>query len=133
MTASIGHAAERVVDAAAVNGRNRLGTVKLPRRIVAMQLIIPAAVGVIDTDQTTSVGEVVGMIIPRATLELVVAKRHGTRSVGLLGPLNKIELSSLIKRTGAAGDHLVTHDHMMTEGELKSRAMVALRSNSAQT
>lgn len=119
MSARIGHAAERVINATAVNGRDGLRTVELPRRIVAMQLIIPAAVGVIDTDQTTSVGEVVGMIIPRATLELVVAKRHGTRGVGLFGPLDKVELSSLVKRLGAAGDHLVTHGPHNDRGRVK--------------
>ena len=119
MSARIGHAAERVINATAVNGRDGLRTVELPRRIVAMQLIVPAAVGVIDTDQTTSVGEVVGMIIPRATLELVVAKRHGTRGVGLFGPLDKVELSSLVKRLGAAGDHLVTHGPHDDRGRVK--------------
>ena len=119
VSARIGHAAERVINATAVNGRDGLRTVELPRRIVAMQLIIPAAVGVIDTDQTTSVGEVVGMIIPRATLELVVAKRHGTRGVGLFGPLDKVELSSLVKRLGAAGDHLVTHGPHNDRGRVK--------------
>ena len=109
MTAGIGHAAERVVDATAVNGRNRLGAVELPRRVVAMQLIIPAAVGVIDTNQTASVSKVAGPIVPRATLELVVAERHRTRGVGLLGPLNEVELGGLIKRLGTASDHLVTY------------------------
>ena len=54
---------EFVVDTAAVNGRNRLGTVELPRRINAMQLIIHAATGIVNADQTAGVGKVTGLIV----------------------------------------------------------------------
>ena len=109
MPTSVGLAAERAVNAAAVNGRNRLGTVELPRRIIAVQAIIPAAISIVNADQTAGLGKVTGLIDPQAALELVIAQRHGAGGIGFLGPLNEVELSSLVKRFGTAGDHLVTY------------------------
>ena len=109
MPTSVGLAAERAVNAAAVNGRNRLGAVELPRRVVAMQAIIPAAISIVNADQTAGLGKVTGLIDPQAALELVIAQRHGAGGIGFLGPLNEVELSSLVKRFGTAGDHLVTY------------------------
>ena len=109
MSTCIGHAAKRTVDTAAVNGRDGLGAVELPRRIVSVQLIIPAAVGIVDANQTAGVSKVARLIVPRAALELVIAERHGARGIGFLGPLNEVELSGLVKRFGTAGDHLVAH------------------------
>ena len=61
-----GVVSHRVVDATAVGGRNGLGAVENPAGVVLVHRLVTAAERVVDTDDAAVVGQVIGLIVPRA-------------------------------------------------------------------